>query len=109
TINLVAGVEGVATLRFSAAGEMRELTVVVGTPPPGSVPLVVSTPVGVELLPVPHVGRVYSALGGQPSLDVPLLGTPATADTVVSVTSSDVNVAAVSGAVVIPVGGRSAA
>src|SRR5262249_31235440 len=70
TVNLAAGVQGVATLTFVAAGETRQLTVVVGTPPPGTVPLVVSTPVGVALLPVPQVGRMYSALGSPPSLAV---------------------------------------
>jgi hypothetical protein len=108
TVTIGSGVQGVATLTFTVGTEKRELTVVVGTPPAGLLPLVISNAVGVMLVPDRQAGRVYSAIGGQPSLTVPLLSDPAATDTAVTVTSSDPNIAGVTGLPFIPAGGRSA-
>ena len=50
SVTLVTGVPGTATLRFRAGGETRELTVVVGTPAPGTEPPIIASPVGVVVI-----------------------------------------------------------
>jgi hypothetical protein len=47
SFTVATGRDGVATLTFEAAGERRELTVVVGAPPPGRVPASTAPVVGV--------------------------------------------------------------
>jgi hypothetical protein len=50
SLTIRTGSEGVAVLSLQAVtGEARELTVIVGQPPPGSVPLIIAPPVGVEV------------------------------------------------------------
>src|SRR4029453_6506177 len=72
-------------------------------------PLVTSAPVGVVLIPQKQVGRVYSAIGGQPNVTVPLVADPVAVNTAVTVTTTDANVASVAGLPFIPSGQRSAA
>jgi hypothetical protein len=108
-ITMGTGSAGVATLRFSIGTETRELTVVVGTPPAGLVPLVISGAAGVVILPDRQGGRIYSATAGQSSVNLTLLDSPAPVATAVTVTTSDANVATVTGLPFIPAGSKSAA
>jgi hypothetical protein len=96
-------------LTLKAGTETRQLTVIVGTPAAGSIPPVVASPVGVAVLAQRQLGKVFSAIGGQPTLNVSLLSLPAASPTTVTVTSSNPNVAFVNGPVVVPSGSRVAA
>ena len=49
TFEITTGEAGEATLTFRAGMEVRELTVFVGTPPPGRVPPIVAPIVGIEV------------------------------------------------------------
>jgi trimeric autotransporter adhesin len=108
TIDLSNGIEGTAILTFRAGGEVRQLSVVVGTPPEGTVPLVIAQPVGVTLLQQRQLGHVFSPVGGSASVTLTLLASAANADTPVFITTSDANVAGGGGPVVIASGSRSA-
>jgi hypothetical protein len=105
-VTIVTGVQGTATLTFRVGTETRQLTVVVGTPPPGTEPPVIASPVGVVTLQQRVLGTVFTGIAGQPTVSLTLLPAPAAAATPVLVTSSDPNVAAVSGTVTVPAGGR---
>jgi hypothetical protein len=107
-ITLQTGTQGTATLTFIAGTEIRELTVVVGTPPAGLLPVVGARPVGVVVLPSAQVGKSFGAVGGQLSVTVRLLDSPAAAAVPVTVTTSDGNVAVVSAPVLIPAGSTAA-
>jgi hypothetical protein len=48
TFTVSTGLDGVAVLTLEAAGEKRELAVIVGTPPPGRIPAIVAPIVGIE-------------------------------------------------------------
>ena len=106
SVNVVTGVEGTATLTFRAGSETRQLTIVVGTPAPGTVPPVIASPVGLVVIAQRRLGSVFSAIGGQPNLNVTFLSTPAQSPTTVTVSSSDPNVAVVNGPVVVAAGSR---
>ncbi|MEN3340225.1 MAG: large repetitive protein, partial [Acidobacteriota bacterium] len=108
-VTIVTGTEGIATLTFRAGTETRQLTIVVGTPAPGTEPLVLADPVGVVVIEQRRLGSVISAAGGQPTLNVTVLSAPAASPTIVTVSSSAPNVASVSGPVVIAAGDRGAA
>ncbi|MCU1383321.1 MAG: LamG domain protein jellyroll fold domain protein [Acidobacteria bacterium] len=107
TLDLANGIEGTAILTFRAAGEVRQLSVVVGTPPAGTVPVVIAPPVGVTLLQQLQRGHVFSPVGGQSSVTLTLLASAANVDTPVFITSSDASVAGV-GPALIAAGSRSA-
>ena len=109
SVTLLTGVEGSATLTFRAGTETRELTIVVGTPPPGTEPPVIAGPVGVVLLQQRLLGTVFTAPGGQPNVSLTLLASPAGAPTPVTVTSSDANVASVNGTPIVSTGARTVA
>ena len=109
SVTVATGVQGSATLTFRAGAETRELSILVGTPPPGTEPPVIASPVGVVLIEQRNLGSVFGPVGGQSAVNVTFLANPATSATPVSVTSSNTNVAAVSGSVVVPSGGRVAA
>jgi hypothetical protein len=106
-VTLQTGTQGTATITFLAAGERRELTVIVGTPPADLLPVVNANAVGVVLLPTAQSGKVFGPVGGQATVTVPLLNAPATSTTPVTVTSSDPAVAIVTGSPQIAVGARS--
>jgi hypothetical protein len=108
TIDLSNGIEGTATLTFRAGGEVRQLSVVVGTPPPGTIPVVIAQPVSVAVLQQQQLGHLFSAVGGQPTVGLTLLATAASVDTPVFVTTSDPNVAGVTGPALIAAGTRTA-
>ena len=109
SVTIATGVQGSATLTFRAGTETRELTILVGTPPPGTEPPVVASPVGVALTEQRRLGSVFSPVAGQSAVNVTFLANPAASPTTVSVTSSSPDVASVSDAVVVPAGGRVAA
>ena len=106
TVTLVTGVAGSATLTFRAGSETRELTVIVGTPPPGTEPPIFASPVGVVVIQQRLLGTVFSPIGGQPSVNLTVLSNPAASATPVVVTTTDASVASVSGSPVVPVGSR---
>jgi hypothetical protein len=108
TLAIVTGAAGTATLRLTMNGVVRELTVIVGAPPAGSVPPVLASPVSAVVLPAPALGLVFSSPASQSAIGVRLLSTPAAADLPVTVTSSDANVATVDGPVVVPAGSQTA-
>jgi hypothetical protein len=108
TVTLQTGVQGTATITFTAAGESRQLTVIVGTPPANLLPVVSARPVGVVVLPAAQSGKVFSAVSGQTAVTVPLLAAPAAATTPVAVSSSNPAVATVIGSPTIAAGSRSA-
>ncbi|PYM68400.1 MAG: hypothetical protein DME11_00525 [Candidatus Rokuibacteriota bacterium] len=91
---------------MTAGTEVRELTVIVGPPPAGAVPPIVAPPAGVIVQAAPSAGQLIVPGSGQQTLTVPLLPTPATADTPVTVRSSDPAIASVVGSVVIPAGSQ---
>ena len=49
TINILTGVQGVATLTLSAGGDATQLVVVVGSPPAALRPVITAPIVGVEI------------------------------------------------------------
>jgi hypothetical protein len=106
TVTLVTGVAGSATLTFRAGSETRELTVIVGTPAPGTEPPVIASPVGVVVIQQRLLGTVFSPIGGQPSVNLTVLSNPAGSATPVVVSTTDASVASVSGSPVVPVGSR---
>jgi hypothetical protein len=109
SVRVITGIQGTATLTFRVGSEIRELTIVVGTPAPGTMAPVMANPVGVAVLQERRLGKVFSAIGGQPGLTVPVLSADAAAPTTVTVTSSNPNVAIVNGPVVVAQGSRAAA
>jgi len=109
TVTLATGAQGTATLTFNAGGEVRQLTVVVGTPAPGTEPLVVARPVGVVVLQPRQTGNLFTAAGGQQNVNVTLLASPAVADMPVAIATTNSNVASVTGAPVVHAGERAAA
>jgi hypothetical protein len=108
TVDVVTGAEGTATLTFRAGGELRQLTVVVGAPGAGDIPITFARPAGVRVLAAPVVGVLFSGSAVQRTLAAPLLAAPRAGNTVVTVSSSDPTVATVSGAVTIAAGQQSA-
>ena len=106
TLTIATGTQGIAFLTMTAGTEVREVTVIVGTPPTGSVPPIVAPPAGVIVQAAPSAGQLIVPGSGQQTLIVPLLPTPATTDTPVTVRSSDPAIASVVGSVVIPVGSQ---
>ncbi len=109
SVTIVTGVQGTATLTFRAGTETRQLTIVVGTPAPGTEPPVIAGPVGIVLLQQRVLGTVFTSAGGQPNVNVTLLSNPASTPTAVAVSTTDPNVASVSGTPVVAAGGRTVA
>jgi hypothetical protein len=108
-VRIVTGAQGTATLTFQAGGEGRQLTIVVGTPEAGTEPPVIASPVGVVLSDERRLGTVFTGAGGHPNLNVTALSAAATSATVVTVSSSNPNIASVQEPVVVPAGSRIAA
>src|SRR5207247_415574 len=108
TLTVTTGTAGTALLTLQAGTEVRGLTVIVGPPPAGSVPPIMAAPVEVTVLRPQSLGQLITPTSGQQTLTVPLRPTPATADTPVTVTSSDPAVATVLGAVVVRAGSQTA-
>lgn len=108
TLTIATGTPGTALITLRAGANIRALTVVVGTPPPGTTPPILAPPVGVVIRPPASLGEIVAGTSGQQTLTVPLLTAPASQDTPVQVTSSDAGVAHVVGSVVVPAGSRTA-
>jgi hypothetical protein len=107
TVPIASGQAGVAVLTLRAGGVVREITVVVGTPPAGLVPPIVAKPVGVSVIPPPSLGSVFASPSASPSVVVAFLPASAAQATAVEVTSSNPAVATVSGPVSVAAGQRS--
>ena len=103
-LTLVTGAAGEATLTLRIGSEVRQVTVFVGTPPPGRVPAILAARVGVALRTPPSAGRLTLSAAAQRTVALRLLTAPVAADTVVTVTSSDPGVAEVLGSVTIAAG-----
>jgi hypothetical protein len=99
-LDLITGSAGTATLTLDGDGITETITIDVGLSVlPNRTPLVPALPVGISILPSPSAGRVI-APAGAPSggvLGVQLTRTARAGDVVVSITSSNPNVATVSG------------
>src|SRR5207249_4019789 len=108
TLTVTTGTAGTALLTLQAGSEVRERAVNVGRGPAGAVRPIVAQAVGVTVLRRQSLGQLITRTSGQQTLTVPLLPTPATADTPVTVTSSDPAVATVLGAVVVRAGSQTA-
>jgi hypothetical protein len=102
TVNTIA--DGATALTLRAGGEIRGVTIFVGTPPAGSTPLLVAAPVGVSVAALPTIGRAFAPLGVVRTLAVRLFTSPVGTDTPVTVTTSDASVASVNPAVVVRAG-----
>jgi hypothetical protein len=105
-ITITTGEAGVADLILRVGDESRSFTIIVGTPPEGSVPPVVAGPVGLALMPSLSVGQVIMLEGSEQTITVRLLINPAPLDLPVTVTSSDPAVADVTGLVEVSAGER---
>ena len=80
------------------------MTVIAGTPPPGSMPFITAAPVGVSLRSLPRAGEIFAPLGATPTISIRVLSAPAATDTPVTVTSSDPTVATLAAPAVVPAG-----
>jgi len=105
-LTVSTGSAGEAALILRAGTDVRQLTVLVGTPPPGQLPPALAAPVGLAVLPPPSVGQVVLATASQQSLTLRLLRNPATSTVPVTVLSNNPGVAQVLGNVVIPQGAQ---
>jgi hypothetical protein len=106
TLTIATGARGTALITLRAGTDVRGLTVVVGTPTPGSTPPILAAPVGLVVLTPASAGQLIAPGTGQSSLTIPLLDAPASQSTPVTVTSSDPAVASVVGPVVVPAGSQ---
>jgi hypothetical protein len=107
-VEVFTGAEGTATLTFNTAGDVRQLTVIVGRPTGADIPVTVAKPVGMQLLARPIVGTLFAGRAAQSTIAAPILSAPAASDTILTVTTSDPNVASVTAPVVIPAGSQAA-
>jgi hypothetical protein len=105
-ISILAGEAGTATLIIRAGNDVRSLTVFVGTPPPGSTPLLLAQPVGVSVAALPFVGRAFALPGVTRTIGVRLLDSPAAVDIPLVVTSNSPGVATVASPVTLIAGNR---
>jgi hypothetical protein len=95
-LTITTGVEGKSVLILRAGTEVWEFTVIVGTPPPGSVLPILAAPVGVSVLPLGTAGKLFLDVGGSRNIVVQLLSAPAAVDMQVLATSASAQVADVS-------------
>jgi hypothetical protein len=105
-ITIQTGASGEATLTITAGGDVRELTVVVGGNGNTATPPIVAPPVGIAIVSAPQAGVVIAVPNAAAAVGVRLLGAPAAADLVGAASSSNPNVAAVQGPVVVRAGER---
>jgi hypothetical protein len=103
-LTVVAHADGAATLILRAGGVVRAITVIVGTPAPGTTPFIVASPIGVSLAALPRFGDVFAPLGAARTITVRVLSAPAAVDTPVTVTSSDPTVVTLAAPAVVAAG-----
>jgi hypothetical protein len=103
-VQITATGEGVAVVVVRIGNEAFAFTVFVGVPPPGSVPILTASPVGLSVSNAPIAAQIVASAGRDVVLVVPVLAVPATAVTPVTVTSGNPSVA-IASAGVVPVGG----
>jgi hypothetical protein len=92
-VTITTGVQGVATLIIRVGDVVRAVTVIVGTPPAGSLPLILASPAGVAISNPPNVGHVVVSPGTSAAFTSVVLAGLATAETPVLVESSNPAVA----------------
>jgi hypothetical protein len=105
-VSIATGVEGTAVLRFRANGETSELSIVVGTPPPGTAPPIIASPVGLAVLQQRLLGTLFTPIGGQATTSLTLLSSPAGSVTPVTISSTDPSVASAGATASVPAGSR---
>jgi hypothetical protein len=105
TVNAAA--DGVATLIVRAGGEVRTVTIFVGTPPPGSTPIAFADAVGVSVIALPTIGKAFAPANASRTVVIALFDTPVATDTLVTVTSSDPAIVSAASPAVVPAGGQS--
>jgi len=107
-LNLTTGtIGGTASIRIQSGNHVRVLTVIVGTPPAGTVPPVISPAAGVFVHPPRSAGRVILGEGRNITLTIPMVDQAVSTDTVVAAISGDASVAAINRAT-IPAGSKDA-
>ena len=89
TLSVNAISNGVVTLIIRAGGDVRAVTLYVGTPPAGQQPILLAPPVGVAISNPPTIGQLVTASGAASATELVLLTAPASGSMDVSVTSSD--------------------
>lgn len=110
SVNLVISAHGDGTtlLIVRAGAEVRAITVIVGDIQVQRLPLVFARPAGVSLARLPDAGRIFAPTGAVRMIRVRLLDTPATADTPVTVTSTNPSVATLGASAVVRAGEQAA-
>ncbi len=103
-LTLTTGADGQALVTLRSDGRVRELTVIVGAAPAGSLSPAMAAPVGVAVLPAPSLGRFVVPESATTTLKIPFLPTPVAVDTIITLASSDVAVAAVPASLVLAAG-----
>jgi hypothetical protein len=89
---------------FRAGDVVSVLTVIVGQPSAADIPLTMAPAVGARLLPRPVVGVLLAGLAAQPAIAPALLSAPRAVDTIVTIATSNPNVATAPATVTIPAG-----
>jgi hypothetical protein len=102
TITTVA--DGVTTLTLRAGEVFRSVTIFVGAPPAGLAPILTAPPVGLSLAALPTLGRTFAPISVTRTVGVRLFEAPVAADTPVTITTSDPDVASVTGPTVVLAG-----
>jgi hypothetical protein len=100
SVTVITNADGTARLTLRAGSTVREVTVIVGTPAPNVTPISLAPAVGISSPGVPFVGTAFAPLGRTASLGVAVLTAPAATDTVITVTSSNSAIAAVTNSTV---------
>ena len=104
SLNIAMGRAGVAELTIRVGNEARTVLVVVGTATDAQRLATSSSGVGVSVAPAISAGQLFAPGAGRQTISVRVLATPAAADTIVSVTSSNPQVATADGPVIVRAG-----
>jgi hypothetical protein len=91
TLTINALTSGVTVLTVRAGTDVRTITIIVGSPTPGSTPVALGAPVGVATSAPPTAGQVVTSAGRTATITIKILLSPHSGSTAlpVSVTSSD--------------------
>jgi hypothetical protein len=95
TLPLMTGVAGEAVLILRAGTEVRQLTVIVGVPPPGRVVPVSAVPVGLAVLQAGTAGTLFLDVNGRREVVLRLLSVPEAADVTIEASSTNPPVASI--------------
>ena len=107
TLTITTLKDGFVTLTVRAGSSVRSVGVFVGTPAPGSTPLVLAQPIGISVAGLPFIGKAFAPTGSTTTVGVLLLAAPAGTPSPVTVTSSNPTVASLVGTTAfVPAGSR---